>query len=279
MEIYPTLSSIGKTVRLVRILKQGKAAIFAFDHGLEHGPSDFPEDRQDPKVSIRLAIESGFDAIMTTKGIAKATWNVWSGKIPLILKVTGKSKLRPQDAQLLQSPIGFVQEALAIGADALAATVYWGSPQEDLMVERFTNLASACERYGLPILMLAYPRGPTIPDRTKVEIVKYASRAGAEIGADLIKTHYTGSTESFREVVSATPVPVMMSGGPKADDERDFLKIVRSVMDAGGAGVVVGRNVFQSKNFVKMAKAIMLIVHEDASLEEASSYIRKPNPS
>ncbi len=211
---------------------------------------------------------------MTTRGIARATWDIWGGKIPLILKVTSKTSLRPKEEQLLQSPVGTVEDAIALNADAIAATVYWGSPYEDIMIRNFLDLTQACEMYGFPIMMLAYPRGPTIENRHDVEIVRYAARAGAELGADLIKTHYTGSTETFREVVRASPVPVLMSGGPKTKTPEEFLETVRSVMDAGAAGLVVGRNVFQSEEPEKISRAIKAIVFENYSVNEAIKFLK-----
>lgn len=141
------------------------------------------------------------------------------------------------------------------------------------MIKNFLTISEKCDRYGIPILMLAYPRGPNISDRHDPEIVRYAARAGAELGADLIKTHYTGSTETFKEVVRATPIPVLMSGGPRKDNPTDFLKVVRSVMDAGAAGLVVGRNIFQSPNPEEISKAIISIVHENKSVKEASKFL------
>ncbi len=269
-----TFSTIGKKIRLSRILKEdSRAVIFAFDHAFEHGPSDLPRNRVDPRDIVRIAVENGFDALMTTRGTARVTYDIWGNRIPLILKVTSKTILRPKEQQLLQSPIASVRDAAALGADAVAATVYWGSPYEDLMIKNFLSISEECDQYGLPILMLAYPRGPNIPNRHDPEIVRYAARAGAELGADLIKTHYTGSTESFREVVRATPIPVLMSGGPRKDNPIEFLKVVRSVMDAGASGLVVGRNIFQSPNPEKISKAIIGIVHKNMSVEEASKYL------
>jgi len=269
-----TFSTVGKKLRLERILgKDNKAVVFAFDHAFEHGPSDIPINRIDPKDVVKIAVKNGFDALMTTRGTARATYKIWENKIPLILKITSKTTLRPKEQQLLQSPIGTAEDAIALGADAVAVTVYWGSPYEDIMIKNFLTISEKCDRYGIPILMLAYPRGPNISDRHDPEIVRYAARAGAELGADLIKTHYTGSTETFKEVVRATPIPVLMSGGPRKDNPTDFLKVVRSVMDAGAAGLVVGRNIFQSPNPEEISKAIISIVHENKSVKEASKFL------
>jgi len=266
-------SAIGKAARLNRILNNGKAVIFAFDHGFEHGPSDFQPDRADARVIIRMAVEAGVDAIMMNKGIAEATWDLWAGKVPFIMKVTGKTSMRPPELQLLQYRTGSVRDALAMGADGVAGTVYWGAPREEEMAGALSGIISECDFTGLPSMILAYPRGPSIKNHNDPEVVRYATRASAELGADLIKTHYTGSTETFREVVRVSPVPVLMSGGTREDVALEFLEVVKSVMDAGGAGVVVGRNIFQSPNPVLFGKALRAIVHEGASPEKAAELL------
>lgn len=264
-----TPSNIGKRVRLSRVLKGGKAVIFAFDHGFEHGPSDFSEGSLDPRDVIKRAVEAGFDAIMMNKGIAEATVDLWAGRVPLILKTTGKTSLRPKELQFMQYPIGSLRDALALGADGAAGTVYWGAPEEGVMASNFARLAAECDASGMPSLILSYPRGPAIKDSSDPDVVAYAARASSELGADIIKTHYTGSVESFRRVVRLASVPVMLSGGVKTEDPRAFLEVVGAVLEAGGAGVVVGRNVFQSSRSVGMGAALRGMVHDGLSPDEA----------
>ncbi len=278
MSNLPTYSYVGKRIRLSRILKgDGRAVVFAFDHGVEHGPRDFPEDRVNPRVILRRVVDAGVDAIMMLPGIARLTWDIWGNRVGLIVKVTSKTNLRPKDERYRQSVFGYVEEAVALGADAVAATVYWGSQYEDENLERWFAIRNAAEMYGLPCLQLAYPRGPAITNRYDVEIVRYGARAAAESGADLIKTYYTGDRESFKRVVAAASgVPVLMSGGPRREHEVDFLRDVRNVIEAGGRGVVVGRNVFQHPDPGSMLKAIMAVVHEDLEPEEAyEKYLKK----
>jgi len=266
-------SYVGKLVRISRILKSnGKAVIFAFDHGVEHGPRDFdiPENRVDPRKILKPVVEAGVDAIMMLPGMAKLTYDIWAGKTAIIVKVTSKTNLRPKDEQFKQSVFGYVEDAVALGADAVAATVYWGSPEEDAMLDLWFAIRRAAEIYGLPCLQLAYPRGPHMENWYDVEIVRYAARAAAESGADMIKIYYTGSKETFAKVVEAAcGVPVLMSGGPRRERAIDFLKDVENVIAAGGRGVVVGRNVFQHPKPKEMLKAVMAVVHEGKSAEEA----------
>lgn len=270
MKVYSN-SYAGKYVRLKRIMPDGKSVILALDHGFEYGPSDFPREHLNPRVIVSKVVEAGVDAVMVLSGVARMIYDVVAGKVALIVKLTSKTNLRPEDGRMIQSPIATVRGAIALGADAVAATVYWGSQYEHEMVKQWSVIKGEAESYGLPALQLAYPRGPKIENMYDVEIVRYGVRAAVECGADIIKTYYTGSTETFKMVVeAASGVPVLMSGGPRRDRPIDFLKDVKSVMDAGGRGVVVGRNVFQHRDPTAMARAIVAIVHEGLDVDEAA---------
>ena len=269
-------SLVGKKLRLSRILKQGKAVVFAFDHGVEHGPSDFPPESIDPRSIISKVVEGGVDAIMMLPAMAYRTWDIWAGKTSLIVKLTSKTNLRPPDERLRQSVFGVFEEAIALGADAVAVTVYWGSQFEDQMLERWFSVKEKADRYGIPCLQLAYPRGPSIRNMYDVEVVKYGVRAAIESGADLIKTYYTGSEATFREVVKvAAGTPVLMSGGPARENFLDFLRDVESVMRAGASGVVVGRNVFRHPHPDRAVRAIAAVVHEGRTAEDAFELVKQ----
>jgi class I fructose-bisphosphate aldolase len=122
----------------------------------------------------------------------------------------------------------------------------------------------------LPVMVWMYPRGGKVKIDTAKEVVAYAARAGLEVGADAVKIKYSGDVESFRWAVRcAGRVKVFMSGGPKADTQKDFLKQVREVMDAGATGVAVGRNVWQDKDPLRVAKMLRSIVIDNNSLEDA----------
>jgi len=98
--------------------------------------------------------------------------------------------------------------------------------------------------------------------------VKHAARVAAELGVDIVKTNYTGSIETFREVTEGCGAPVVIAGGPKSDSFKDVLQIIADSIEAGGVGVAMGRNVWQSKNPVITVKAIARIVHDNWSVEE-----------
>ncbi|AIF69174.1 fructose-bisphosphate aldolase [Palaeococcus pacificus DY20341] len=274
-----TYNNIGIQRRLRRFFRRdGRALIFAMDHGFEHGPTDFEEtwEHIDPNLILKKVIKAGIDGVMTLPGIARIAGKQFYGKdVGLMIKLTSKTELRPKEDHFLQSPLGFVEDVIKLGADAVAATVYWGSPYEDIMMKQFAEIASIAHDYGYPVVQFSYPRGPYINERygkkEDYRVVMYGARAAAEMGADMIKTYWTGSKETFKKVVeAASGVPVLLSGGAKTDNPVDFLKLVWDVMEAGGSGAVVGRNIFQRKDPEPMIRAILRVIHRNEDPEEAA---------
>ncbi|WP_297072590.1 class I fructose-bisphosphate aldolase [Thermococcus sp.] len=273
-----TYQSVGIRRRLKRFFRRdGRALIFAMDHGFEHGPTDFELvwEHVNPKVIIRKVVRAGIDGVMMLPGIARIAGDEVKPNVGLMIKLTSKTNLRPKEEQLLQSRLAFVEDSIKLGADAIAATVYWGSPAEDVMMRQFAEIASYAHDLGFPVVQFAYPRGPYINERygkkEDYRVVMYGARAAAESGADMIKTYWTGSKETFAKVVDAAAgVPVLLSGGAKTDNPVDFLKLVWEVIEAGGAGAVVGRNIFQRENPEPFIKALLRVVHRNEDPEEAA---------
>ncbi|WP_456444146.1 class I fructose-bisphosphate aldolase [Thermococcus sp.] len=270
--------SVGIRRRLKRFFRRdGRALIFAMDHGFEHGPTDFERhwEHVNPKIIMRKVVRAGIDGVMMLPGTVRLAGDELKADTGLMVKLTSKTNLRPKSEQLLQSQLGFVEDAIKLGADAIAATVYWGSPLEDVMMRQFAEIASYAHDLGFPVVQFAYPRGPYITERygkkEDYRVVMYGARAAVESGADMIKTYWTGSRETFAKVVEAAAgVPVLLSGGAKTDNPVDFLKLVWEVIEAGGAGAVVGRNIFQRENPEPFIKALLKVVHRNEDPEEAA---------
>lgn len=251
-----------KRENLSKILKNGRGVWVAYDHGMEHGPKDFNGFPTDPHNVVR-ELSPLCEGFLMNYGIAKLTKDEL--KCPLILKLTGRTSVCQVQ---MQRKIAGLGEAIELGATAVAATVYVGENREDEMLAQFAGIRQECSMSGLPILGLMYPRGPNIVNPNAWEIVSYAARVGAELGADIVKTYWTGSSESFSRVTKVTPVPIMVAGGPQMA-ARDSLVMVSEIVKAGAAGIAVGRNVWQHENPVGMLKAIRAIVHEGKGVEEA----------
>jgi len=246
------------------LLRDGKGLFLAYDHGFEHGPTDFNEQNVDPSFIMDIAVKGGYTGIVLHYGVASKYYN---GKVPLILKLNGKTNLVHGDPISLQ--VCTIEEALSLGAKAVGYTIYPGSMHEHIMFQEFSKIRRAAHDNGIGVILWVYPRGQAIKNETAKEIVAYAARLALELGADGAKIKYTGDSESFKWAVkSAGKVKVFMSGGPKAPTEIDFLTQVQGVMDAGGSGVAVGRNVWQSKDPLKISKALRDIIFEGRRIEE-----------
>lgn len=243
------------------LLKNGKGIFLAYDHGLEHGPSDFSnKNSSNPEFILNLAYELGFQAVIFQKGVAEKYYNPeWKSKIPLILKLNGKTKW--QDEEPYSPLVCSLDYAKKLGAVAVGYTLYPGSKNEGLMFKEFAKVQEEARKLDLIVIAWIYPRGSKIKEENSPEVVQYAARIGLELGADFIKIKYSGSEESFRKAVEvAKPVRVFLSGGPKRDD---FLKTVEEVMRAGASGLAVGRNVWQSDDPYEIGRKIYQIVFKE----------------
>jgi predicted phospho-2-dehydro-3-deoxyheptonate aldolase len=204
------------------------------------------------------------DAVLINRGIAK---KVDTGNAGLIIHLSGISALCPEPNNKMQ--IGTVDDAVRLGADAVSVHINVGSKHEDSMLATLGKVACECDDFGMPLLAMMYPRGPNIKNAHSADVVAHAARLGAELGADIIKTNYTGDVESFKQVTDSCPVPVIIAGGPKAETTKDVLQIVKESITGGGAGLSIGRNVFQHENPPNIVKALSAIVHDNASIADA----------
>lgn len=255
--------NVGKERRLRRIFrKDGRTVMVPMDHGVSSGPLPGLVNMQ--KTIDRLAA-GGADAIIVHKGIARS---VDVRGMALIVHLSASTDIGPYPNWKVQ--VTSVKQAIKLGADGISIHVnVGGDPNEGNMLADMGRIADECEEYGVPLLAMMYPRGPNIKSAHDVDVVKLVARLGAELGADIVKTNYTGSQETFKAVVQGCPVPVIIAGGPKAKTEEDVLRMVYDSVQAGGVGVSIGRNVFQHQNQAAMAKALSAIVHRKASAEEA----------
>ncbi len=141
------------------------------------------------------------------------------------------------------------------------------------MLRNFGEVSQECRHWGMPLLAMVYTRGAKIDSEFDVKHVKHAARVGAELGADLVKVNYTGSPESFREVVQGCPIPVVIAGGEKVETDEELLQMVAGALEAGGAGASIGRNAFQHVDPEGMTQAISMMIHDGASVAESMKYL------
>jgi len=246
-----------KQDRMSPFLSGGRSMLLAYDQGLEHGPSsDFTDRNVDPAFVMGIANKGGFNGVVFQKGVAE---RFYEGKVPLIVKLNGKTSL-PR-GEPISRQVCSVEEAVSLGAKGVGYTIYLGSGLESEMLAEFGKIQEQAHERGLPAIAWIYPRGAAVQNDTSKEVVSYAARAGLELGADAVKIKYTGDSASFAWAVkSAAGVKVFMSGGPKAPTDDDFLNQVKGVIQAGGTGVAVGRNVWQNEDPLAMAGKLRRVV-------------------
>jgi DhnA family fructose-bisphosphate aldolase class Ia len=233
-----------------------KGLLLAFDHGVEHGPSEYDGINLDPLRVARIAYEGQADALIVHAGSARYI-RKFTKRVPLIIKITARTHLSPNMVQTITTT---VKEAEYLGAYGVAATVYIGSEEEDEMLENLCEIKQECIERQMPLIGFMYPR---VEGRSKNEtsIVRYAARVGAELGVDVVKTYYTGSPETFKKVVKdANFVPVVAAGGG-IKESATVMATVKDVMSTGAAGMAIGRNVWAKKNGVTILKEIRKRIH------------------
>ncbi|MGM0397910.1 MAG: class I fructose-bisphosphate aldolase [Halobacteriota archaeon] len=255
------------------LTRDGKILILAYDHGLEHGPSDFESvpETMDPETVWDIATHDAVTSFAVQKGIAEAYYPSYEDDVSLLAKVNGTSNLWMGE---YDSAVNWtVDNAADLGADAVGFTLYGGSNNEVEMAEEFREAQESARDHDLPVVMWSYPRGQGVKNDTKDGVIAYASRLALELGADVAKIKYPGSPEAMEWAVDAAgPVKVVMSGGSKTDD-RSFLESVDAVLQAGGSGLAVGRNVWQRENSMAMLDALEALIFEEQSVDEALNHL------
>ena len=262
---------VGKLIRLERIMNRetSRTVIVPMDHGVTVGPI---EGLIDMKTTVNQVASGGANAIVIHKGLVEGGHRRRGKDVGLIIHLSGSTNLSPfPNAKTL---VCTVEEAVKLGADALSIHVNIGNGTEREMLADLGWVAREARDWGMPLLAMMYPRGEKIQDEYDPKVIAHVARLGAELGADIIKVSYTGSVETFRKVVAGCPVPVVIAGGPKMSSDRDILEMVKGAIEAGGAGVSIGRNVFQHRDPSRMVGAISLLVHENAGVDEALSFLQ-----
>ncbi|MBW3012130.1 fructose-bisphosphate aldolase [Candidatus Woesearchaeota archaeon] len=260
------------TVDFSRILKKDKGMFLAYDQGLEHGPSDFNLDNCDPNYILDIAKKGKFNAVILQKGIAEKYYEPYAHDVPLILKLNGKSRI--PDIEPISAQLCSVKKAVKLGAAAIGYTIYDGSALEPQIFKEFSMVQEEAHDYGLPVIAWIYPRGSFVKDEDSTSLMAYSCRIGLELGADIIKIRYNGDPKGLEwGVKCAGRTKVFVAGGLKTEGEK-LLKMTKEIMDAGGKGLAIGRNIWQSKEPLKLAAALKQIVFENASVEAAMKKLK-----
>ena len=234
---------------------KGKMLCIPLDHGISSGPM---EGIKDIAKLIEQTQGSGLTCFLLNKGIIKALHT--PPKIGIIAHMSAATSLGPDPNDKIL--MGSVKEAIRLGADGVSLHINIGSKEEPKMLYKLGLVADECNEWNIPLIAMMYPRGENIKNPHDPAVVAHAARIGAEAGADIVKTVYTGDPDSFRDVVKSCPVPIVIAGGPKANTDAEILKMCRDAMNAGAIGVTFGRNIFQHKRPNEIINALHSIIFE-----------------
>lgn len=283
--------SHGEMARIRQILRSsGRTLILPYDQFIEHDCRhlDAESDAGNPDYIINLAIEGSYNGVAIHYGIAKRYWSKVEGAVPLILKINGKTAF-PSQKQALSSFTATVEDAVCVGAVAVGYTMYYGTPREYEDIQNLSSVRRACDRYGMPLIIWAYPRGEAVDAKGGKDssyALESAARMAMEMGASIIKSNLpkAASPEYFanegvpsyyrriekqlqelslreqklerarRVVQAAQGIPILFSGGEEKE-EGDFLENSEVCLKAGCFGFIFGRNMWKRSH----EKALELI--------------------
>jgi putative autoinducer-2 (AI-2) aldolase len=246
--------------RLSKIIKPetGRTVMLAVDHGYFLGPTNMLEQ---PGKTIKPLIPYA-DSLMLTRGVLRTCVDAHA-EVPIVLRVSGGNSIIGKDLSNEEVTTS-MQEAIRLNVSAVALSIYVGTAYEHQTLMSLSKLVNEGEEYGIPVLAVTAV-GKELEKRD-ARFLSLCCRIAAELGAHFVKTYYC---EDFEKVVESCPIPVVIAGGPKLDNERDALQLAHNAIQRGAVGVDMGRNIWQSEYSVAMIQAVRKIVHDKASVDEA----------
>ncbi|WP_033290862.1 2-amino-3,7-dideoxy-D-threo-hept-6-ulosonate synthase [Amycolatopsis jejuensis] len=255
------IDHFARAVRVRRLHRRHPQRLFFVP--LDHSISDGPLIR---RGSLDPLIESlagtGVDAVILHKGPLRYIRPERFTGLSLIVHLSASTMHAPDpDAKYL---VTGVEEAVRLGADAVSVHVNLGSADERRQIADLGAVGAACDRWNVPLLAMMYPRGPKIADPRAPELVMHAATIAVDLGADIVKTPYPGTTPEMADVTRAVPIPLIVAGGPAAGNEDKALTMIRDALDGGAAGTALGRTVFQSADPGAVARKVSALVHSPA---------------
>jgi len=252
-------NTAGSRIRLQHLYRHDPASLFIvpLDHSVTNGP--ITRNGQLNRLIGQLA-GNGVDAVVLHKGALRHVDIRWFRSLSLIVHLSASTCRAPDpDAKYL---VASVEEALRLGAHAVSVHVNVGSATEGRQIADLGAVAEACDRWGVPLLAMLYPRGPKVADGRAPDLVAHAAAIAADLGADLVKSALPEAASGIAEVTASCPVPVLAAGGAPSPGTDAALRHLADVMRAGAGGIAAGRLVFTATDPASMARRIAALVHD-----------------
>jgi fructose-bisphosphate aldolase / 2-amino-3,7-dideoxy-D-threo-hept-6-ulosonate synthase len=263
--------STGKRIRMNRLIQAetNTCLICAIDHGMTS--PQFLDGLYDTPARVREAIAGGANVLMLGRGVASRAAQDFHRDTSLALMLTASAAGRPSGS--LITPIGSVDEALRLGADAVVVYVALAGENEPEAITYLSNIGEACERLGMPFIAEAeYPNAyqnlTSMADSYGPDYLKRNARLCAEMGADIVKVNWSGDVGSFADIIRAADRPVVLAGGSLITD-LELLTRMELARSVGAVGCSVGRNIFQHSSPEAITRAISRIFRDGWTAAQA----------
>lgn len=256
----------GKEVRWKRLFhpRSGKLVTLAVDHGAAY-KFELPPPLLSIQRTLQLFREELPDAIVAQEGLFSDVLRPFAGRVPLILQTISFTPSARDDSYVVSN----VEDAMALGADAVAMAISVGGPTQKTGMNMLGELVRRARPLGLPVIAHVYPQGEAFRgSEFAPQAIAYCARAGFEAGADLVKINYSGDPDSFARIVADTPVGVVAAGGPKLDSVGAVLRMAAEVARSGARGLTIGRNLWGDSRPAALLKALKAVVHQGAPAAE-----------
>jgi len=265
----------GKEIRLSRLFPDGKpAVIVAIDHGQTFGPIAGLEDFTAATAKLNEA-----NGVLMAPQMIRFSGDLYLGPgHPAVIARLNWNTVHCYPWEYVEgwaSQAVSVAAAVAMGADVLLASLVLqtGDEAHDAdNVALFASLAEECAELGIPLIGEVFPAGGSEVEHDldyMHDYVRIVCRIACELGADAIKTFYTG--ERFPEIVAGCPIPIFGLGAEKLENELDALQLAQREVQGGARGVVFGRNVFQAREPAAFLRALKAVVQLGAEPEGAAA--------
>jgi len=251
--------SFARRLRLRRLhhYDATRLLIVPLDHSVTDGPITGGSRLN---VLVGQLAANNADAVVLHKGSVRYIDSEWFTRISLIVHLSASTMHAPDpNAKYL---VASVEESLRLGADAVSVHVNLGSAEERQQISDMAAVSDACDRWNVPLIAMMYPRGPKIDNPRDAVLIAHAVTLAADLGADVVKTMCADSVDEMSDITRMSPVPVVVVGGPRVDQEDAVLDYARDALRGGAAGVAMGRNVFQAKDPGAMVARLSELIHQ-----------------
>ena len=296
--------STGELARCRQLVDEhGKSLILPYDQFVEHDCRHLDNENGapsgDPHYIMAIARDGRYTGVAVHYGIASRFWAELEGAVPVCVKINGKTSI-PSQERAFSAHTSFVEDAVRIGAASIGYTMYYGTPREADDLRQLAAVRQGCERFGLPLIVWAYPRGEAMMAKGGIDssyALESAARMAMEMGATIIKSNVPkapadlpaivgnkGIPTYYRELESrwaegdpdevlqervdrvvkaAQGVPVLFSGGSEIGDD-DLIYRAEVCVKAGCLGFIFGRNMWKRKkeNALEITEKLRSLLHD-----------------